>query len=596
MNRKQRRAGKDGKPPVAAARGGKTNTASIDQAIERYRAGDHAKAAGLCRTIVAAGKADATCYHLLGVVEGTLGHADAAATALARACALAPDNAEMQVNLGLIEVTRGNKDRAAAAYRAALAIDPRSASAHNNLGGILMDGGALDEAATHYRAAIAAKPDFASAHANLAATLIRMNRLDEAIPELHEAARLEPALAKAHCNLGFALRRKGYVDDAIASFRRATELRADYPEAMTGLAICFALHTETGQALPLLKRALEIKPDYPDAAGQYLHELRLVCDWPEAERWKTVVDRANRAALDAGERPPETAFGHLIGNMDPAMNLRIAKGAAVEMARLMAAQAAPFVHERKDDPARRLRIGYISSDLRDHAVGQLTRRLFGLHDRAGFEIVCYSAGREDDSAIRRQIVAEADRFSDIRGEELVATARRIGADGIDILVDLNGWTAGNRLEVLALRPAPIQATWLGYAGTTGADFIDYVIVDPVIAPVEDQPYFAERLCQMPHCYMMADDRQVIAAEPVDRARYGLPADGVVFCSFNNGYKIEPAVFGAWMTILSAVPGSVLWLPGLSDAIRINLHRAAETAGIDPARLIFADRPSKDLHL
>ncbi|MDZ4736961.1 MAG: tetratricopeptide repeat protein [Rhodospirillaceae bacterium] len=596
MNRKQRRAEKDGKPPAVTVRGGKTNAASLDQAIGRYRAGDHAKAASLCRAIVATGKADATCYHLLGVVEGTLGHADAAATALARACALAPDNAEMQVNLGLIEVARGNKDRAAAAYRAALAIDPRSASAHNNLGGILMDQGAADDAAAHFRAAIAAKPDFATAHANLAATLIRMNRLDEAIPELREAARLEPALAKAHCNLGFALRRKGFVDEAIASFRHATELRADYPEALTGLAICFALHTETGQALPLLKRALEIKPDYPDAAGQYLHELRLVCDWPEAERWKAVVDRANRAAIDAGERPPETAFGHMIGNMDPAMNLRIAKGAADEMARLMAAQAAPFVHERKDDPARRLRIGYISSDLRDHAVGQLTRRLFGLHDRAGFEIVCYSAGREDDSAIRRQIVAEADRFVDIRGEELVATSRRIRADGIDILVDLNGWTAGNRLEVLALRPAPIQATWLGYAGTTGADLIDYVIVDPVIAPVEDQAYFSERLCRLPHCYMMADDRQAIAAEPVDRARYGLPEDGVVFCSFNNGYKIEPAVFGAWMTILRAVSGSVLWLPGLSDAIRVNLHRAADAACVDPSRLIFADRPAKDLHL
>jgi predicted O-linked N-acetylglucosamine transferase (SPINDLY family) len=463
-----------------------------------------------------------------------------------------------------------------------------------------MDQGAADDAAAHFRAAIAAKPDFATAHANLAATLIRMNRLDEAIPELREAARLEPALAKAHCNLGFALRRKGFVDEAIASFRRATELRADYPEALTGLAICFALHTETGQALPLLKRALEIKPDYPDAAGQYLHELRLVCDWPEAERWKAVVDRANRAALDAGERPPETAFGHLIGNMDPAMNLLIARGAAADTARLMTAQAPPFAHSRSDDPARRLRIGYLSSDMREHAVGQLTRRLFGLHDRAGFEIVCYSAGREDDSAIRRQIVAEADRFVDIRGEELVATSRRIRADGIDILVDLNGWTAGNRLEVLALRPAPIQATWLGYAGTTGADFIDYVIVDPVVASVEDQAYFSERLCRLPHCYMMADDRQAIAAEMVDRARYGLPGDGpgdgIVFCSFNNGYKIEPAVFGAWMTILSAVPGSVLWLPGLSDAIRVNLHRAAEVAGIDPARLIFADRPAKDLHL
>jgi protein O-GlcNAc transferase len=602
MNRKQRRASKTAGKKVSAGAGPKKTgrngigPSAIDEAIGYYRAGNHMKAVGLCRTIVASGTADATCYHLLGVIEGTLGHADAAAAALARACALEPDNAEMQVNLGLIEQARGNTDHAVSAFRTALAIDPHLHSAHNNLGGILMDRGLLDEAALHYRAAIAAMPDFATAHANLAATLIHMNRLDEAIPELREAVRLEPDLAKAHCNLGFALRRKGYLDEAMASFRHAVELQADYPEAMTGLAICFTLQSETEQALPLLKRTLEIKPDYPEAAAQYLHELRLVCDWPEAERWKAIVDRANRSALDAGERPPETAFGHLIGNMDPAMNLRIAQGAAAETERLMAAQAPHFEHAQHDDPLRRLRIAYLSSDLRDHAVGQLTRRLFGLHDRASFEIHCYSTGRNDEGAIRRQIAAEADRFIDIRDEGLVASAQRIHRDRIDILIDLNGWTAGNRLEILALRPAPVQATWLGYPGTTGAGFIDYVIADPVIAPAVDQPHFAERLCLLPHCYMIADDRQAISSKSVDRAHNGLPEDGIVFCSFNNGYKIEPDVFGAWMTILRAVQGSVLWLPGLSNPIRINLHRAATAAGIEPVRLVFADRPAKDLHL
>ncbi|MEX2202161.1 MAG: tetratricopeptide repeat protein [Dongiaceae bacterium] len=599
MNRRQRRAGKAAAGKSAASRsnaGGKPAGATLEQAIERYRAGDMNKAASLCRAIVAGGKADATCYHLLGVVEGTLGHADAAAAAMSRACALAPGNAEMQVNLGLIEKGRGNIERAATAYRAALAADPHSPSAHNNLGGILMDAGNAAEAASHYRAALAAKPDFATAHSNLAAVLIRLNRLDEAIPALREAARLEPELSKAHCNLGFALRRKGHLDEATASFRRAIELRADYPEALTGLAVCFALQSETEQALPLLRRALELKPDYPEAAAQYLHELRLVCDWTEAEKWRRIVDRENRNALAAGNKPPETTFGHLIGNMDPAMNLCIARAAADELARLMVAQATPFEHARRDDPARRLRIGYLSSDLREHAVGQLTRRLFGLHDRTGFEIVCYSTGRNDESEIRRQIVAESDQFVDLHGQELVASARRIHDDRIDILIDLNGWTAGNRLEILALRPAPVQATWLGYAGTTGGDFIDYAIVDPIVAPTADQPHFAERLCQLPHCYMMTDDRQAIAVEQVDCARYGLPADGVVFCSFNNGYKIEPAVFGAWAKILRAVPGSVLWLPGLSEPIRVNLHRAAGAAGIDPARLVFADRPAKDLHL
>jgi len=601
MNRKLRRAGasrarKPGatatKEPADAAK----VPADLSQAIAAYHAGDPATAAKLCRALVAARRADATCYHLLGVAEGNLGRNEEAAAALAQACALDPRNVEIWIARGLVEKARGNDAAAIEAYRTAVSVDPGSAAAQNNLGGLLMHGDDPASAIPHLRAAIEAKPDFGLAHANLAALLLKLSRFDEAIPVLREAVRVEPKLAMAHCNLGFALRRKGYLDEARASFKRALDLVPDYAEAMTGYAICLALNNETEEATALLKRALELKPDYTEASGQYLHELRLICDWPEAARWKEIVDRANEAALAKGERPPETAFGHLIGNMDAAMNLRIARAAADELVRLMAAQAPTYQHARGGDPAKRLRIGYLSHDLREHAVGQISRRLFGLHDRRSFEVFCYSSGPADGSAIRRQIEADSDGFADIIGEDFVASARRIRNDGIDILVDLSGWTAGNRLEIMALRPAPIQATWLSYPGTTGAGFIDYLIADPVIAPPEDQPHFAERLCLLPDCYMITDDRQPIEARAVTRAEFGLPEQGFVFCSFNNGYKIEPTVFGAWMRILAAVPGSVIWLPALSISIQRNLHAAAASAGIAPNRLVFATRVDKPLHI
>jgi len=601
VNRKSRRAGasrarKPGSEKPDTSKQAVDAKADLPQAIAAYQAGDPATAARICRALVAAKRADATCYHLLGVAEGNLGRNDEAAAALAQACTLEPRNAEIWIARGLVEKARDKKPAAIEAFRTAISIDPASAAAHTNLGGLLMLGDDPTPSIAHFRAAIASNPDFGLAYANLAAVLLRLSRFDEAIPMLREAVRAEPKLAMAHCNLGFALRRKGYTEEARASFRKALDLVPDYAEAMTGYAICLALNNETEEATALLKRALEIKPEYTEASGQYLHELRLICDWPEVERWKANVDRANEAALAKGERPPETAFGHLIGNMDAAMNLRIARAAADEIAKLMAAHAPRFQNAPGGDPAKRLRIGYLSSDLREHAVGQISRRLFGLHDRRAVEVFCYSTGQNDGSAIRRQIEAESDRFVDIIGEDFVTSARRIRQDGIDILVDLNGWTAGNRLEIMALRPAPIQATWLGYPGTTGADFIDYLIADPVIAPPEDQPHFAERLCLLPDCYMVTDDQQPIEARDVTRAEFSLPEQGFVFSSFNNGYKIEPVVFGAWMRILAAVPGSVLWLSALNISIQKNLFAAASAAGIEPNRIIFAPRVDKPLHI
>jgi predicted O-linked N-acetylglucosamine transferase (SPINDLY family) len=240
-----------------------------------------------------------------------------------------------------------------------------------------------------------------------------------------------------------------------------------------------------------------------------------------------------------------------------------------------------------------LRIGYLSADFRQHATGVLTAGLFEHHDRERFRIIGYSTGADDSSAMRARLVAGFDRFVDARGWQAKKLATQIAADGVDILVDLNGHTYGAPTGAVALRPAPVQVNYLGYPGTMGTAFIDYLIGDPIVTPFSHGADYTETLVQLPGCYQINDQRRSIASAP-SAAELGLPDDAFVFCSFNQTYKINPETFEAWGQILAAVPRSVLWLLGgnassTSQLLEANLRREAAARGIDAARLVFASR-------
>ncbi|HEY0833504.1 MAG TPA: glycosyltransferase, partial [Azospirillum sp.] len=236
----------------------------------------------------------------------------------------------------------------------------------------------------------------------------------------------------------------------------------------------------------------------------------------------------------------------------------------------------------------RLRIGYLSADFHEHATAALIAELIERHDRARVEVVGYSYGPDDGGALRARLARGFDRFVDLGAEPHEAAARRIRADGVDILVDLKGHTQNARPEIAAFRPAPVQAHWLGYPGSMGADFIDYVIADAVTAPDALQPHFAERIVRLPGCYQPNDRTRAVAETP-SRAACGLPESGFVFCCFNSPYKIGPAVFAVWMRLLATVPGGVLWLLESHPEAAGNLRREAVRHGVDPARLVFAPR-------
>ena len=309
-----------------------------------------------------------------------------------------------------------------------------------------------------------------------------------------------------------------------------------------------------------------------------------LCDWDGLEALAArLIERVAKG--DAGVQPLRL----LALDCPEAVHLRCARDWG---ARLKAVPARPLATY---SDKRRLTVGYLSADFHSHATAYLAAELFELHDRARFEIVAYSVGPNDGSPIRRRLEAGFDRFHHLAGQPPAVIAEQITADGIDILVDLKGWTRDARPDVLALRPAPIQVAYLGYPGTMGVDFIDYVIADPVVLPMESQPFYAERIVHLPDCYQVNDRNRPRPPAPA-RAALGLPEDGPVLACFNAAYKITPQVFAVWMRLLEAKPDAVLWLLADEPAVEAALRRATAGHGIDPDRLIFAPHQPLEAHL
>src|SRR5262249_39254021 len=244
----------------------------------------------------------------------------------------------------------------------------------------------------------------------------------------------------------------------------------------------------------------------------------------------------------------------------------------------------------------RIRIAYLSADFHGHATAYLTAQLFERHDRSRFEVVGVSFGPDDGSRMRARLVRAFDQFHDVRSKSDLEIANLLNELQIDIAVDLKGHTKGSRPRIFAHRPAPIQVSYLGYPGTTGAEFIDYVIADPIVLPFDQQPFYTEKIVHLPECYQVNDSQRQIAERTPTRREAGLPDQGFVFCCFNNNYKITAPVFDVWMRLLAAVEDSVLWLVRDNAAAENNLRKQAAARGIDPARLVFAEKQPLADHL
>ena len=393
---------------------------------------------------------------------------------------------------------------------------------------------------------------------------------------------------------GTVLIKVGKLDEGVQALRLAVErepLNAGYQVAL-GTALA-STNQDPAEVITHLREAMRLAPGVAGIEAYLYSQVSALCDWRAGE--EIVADIVARARSEPPQLWTQRVFPFDTLFMPVAPELR--REVARHFAARIAAPAAPAAPPPQSGPrGRRLRIGYASADFRNHATAHLAAGLFERHDRERFEIFGYSFGRDDGSDYRRRLAGAFDRFVDARDEPFAATARRIAGDGIDILVDLMGYVQHSRPEVFAHRPAPLQVSYLGYPGSLQSPSIDYVVADRTVIPASDFGWFSEAVVWLPGSYQVNDDRQRMDADPPTRTACGLPEDAFVFCSFNQVRKLDRPVFAAWMRILAATPGSVLWILAGHPRAQANLRSAAAGAGVDPGRLVFAEVVDKPAHL
>ncbi len=501
---------------------------------------------------------------------------------------------QFHFNLGVALASLGRREGAIASYRRGIQVDPGNTDLRYNLGNALYAQGDLAGAISQYRQVAELQPAFAEAVYNQAIALGQLGQPQESLDCYRRAVELRPDWGEAHHNLANLAHEMGDCSLAVTHYRRAIELRPSMAAAHCALGNLLQEQGAYDEAIVCHRQAITLQPNYPIAVAALAHDLEQVCLWEElpalADRVIDAVEIADATGTTSGVSP--FAFLTLVKETSPVQQLHCARQWA---ARQFRPAAVPAYGPRRPDKSK-ITIGYLSSDYHYHATAMLIAELFERHDRGRFNVVGYSYGRPDDSALRRRIVAGLDRLVDLRQLSDADAARRIAADDVDILVDLKGYTAGARTQILAERPAPIQVNYLGYPGTMGASFIDYILVDDFIAPPDQQPAFSEKLVHLPGCYQVNDSRREISSRTPSRLECGLPDGAFVFCSFNSNYKITPDVFAVWTRLLQAIPESVLWLLEGNPTAVANLRREAASRNVPADRLIFAPRLPLDEHL
>jgi protein O-GlcNAc transferase len=569
-------------------------------------------------------------YVNMGVAYHRLADLERAVTAFQKAITLKPDCAEAYYNLGNTFKEQRLFDKAISYYEQAASLNPMLVEAfynqanilekqarfaeaiaclkqciqfkpdwaegHSNLGNLSKQLGFLDDAIAHYQKAIHLKPELDEAHNNLGNAFKDQGSFGKAIDCYWKALQIHPENAEAYLNLGITYAEADHIVEAIGCFQKATELNPQFAEAHNYLGVVLAENGRRDEAIECFQKAIAVNPDYAEAYSYLVHQLQHTCNWHLMSRFSEKLDILIRRARDKGQSIIQPPFICMARNSDPIMNLTVAQTWSRKIKQPLQNVKLPFSFETRRREKPRLTIGYLSGDFHDHATAHLMVRLFGLHDREKFEVHCYSYGPEDNSRYRNQIRKESDQFIDIREHSHIDAARRIYDEGVDILVDLKGHTKGSRPGILACRPAPIQVHYLGYPGSTGADFIDYLITDRIVTPEGHASYYSEKLVFLPHCYQVNDDQQEIASRNWNRETLGLANKGFVFSSFNLPYKIDPVMFNCWMRILQQVPNSALWLFGDNDNAVCNLRREAADRGVGPDRLVFAQKMEKAEHL
>ncbi|CAE1308336.1 OGT [Acanthosepion pharaonis] len=655
------------------------------------------------------------------VVHGNLacvyyeqGLIDLAIDTYKRAIELQPNFPDAYCNLANALKEKGKVRKVAEAeecYNTALKLCPTHADSLNNLANIKREQGNTEEAVRLYLKALEVYPEFAVAHSNLASVLQQQGKLHEALMHYKEAIRISPTFADAYSNMGNTLKEMQDIQGALQCYTRAIQINPAFADAHSNLA---SIHKDSGnipEAIASYRTALKLKPDFPDAYCNLAHCLQIVCDWTDYDNRMKRLVQIVQDQLEKNRLPSVHPHHSMLYPLSHAVRKAIAsKHANLCLEKINVLHKPPYQHSKSLSSDGRLRIGYVSSDFGNHPTSHLMQSVPGMHERAKVEIFCYSLSPDDGTTFRAKIGREAEHFVDLSQIPCNGKAAdRIYADGIHILINMNGYTKGARNELFALHPAPIQVMWLGYPGTSGAPFMDYIITDAVTSPLDLADQYSEKLAYMPNTFFIGDHRhmfqhlvervfietkdghvadniQIIngtnleplksAAEikrdeneignplqteneetkpngtdlsnsidsPVTtvmqsmiktgiastcingvivqngltsnqtnnkaatgeevpenimltaRSQYGLPEDAVVYCNFNQLYKIDPSTLDMWLEILKNVSNSVLWLLRFPAVGEPNIIQAATNRGLIAGRIIFSHVAPKEEHV
>ncbi len=576
--------------------------------------GDAETAAELWCRIIALRPRDAIAYYKYGNALKNLAQLSAALENYDTAISLDPSYSNAFCNRGVVLEQLGRIEDAAESYQSAIVLNPGDALSQYNRGTVLVELGRLDEALQSFDAAIAIAPNYAEALCNRGNVLKELKRWDAALADYDRSIEIHPGFAEAYFNRGLLRQSRKEAAAALADLDKAVEINPRHVTALwnrgvllgvlqqwdaalasidAAIAIapeCVEAHFNRAEALVQMKRpaaAVEsydrvsaLAPTTPYLIGNRLFAKLNVCDW------RSLDADLQRLTADFTDKGSKTVPFHFLAlTDDPSLQERAARSWVTS--EYPPDETLPSIVQ---DPAdRRIRLGYFSADFGNHPVSLLAAELFETHDRSRFDVIAFSFGPAMRDPMRARLERAFDRFIDVSGmtdEEAALLARSLG---IDIAIDLGGHTGGARTGIFALRAAPIQINYLGYLGTMGADYMDYVIADRTVITAETEPYFTEKIIYLPDTFQVNDRKREISPRVFRREELGLPANGFVFCCFNSSYKILPATFASWMRILTRVPGSVLMLVAGDGTLEANLRAQAEQHGVEANRLVFAGR-------
>jgi protein O-GlcNAc transferase len=626
----------------------------LKQALAFHQTGNLGGAEQLYLQLMQVAPLDATAPHLLGVVRAQQGRSSEALELMGAALKLRPDAPEMLSNYGNVLKTQGRFTEALASYdkalaakpdyvatlakRAmvlrdlgrldaalesvtrALALQPDFVEALNTRGVIVADMGRPEDALASYDRALALAPDFPDTLNNRALALKTLKRPQEALASVERALTVHGGFAEAWNNRGIILFDLKRMSEALDSHDQALALRPDYVESFNNRAVALWSLKRFAESLADCDRAVALRPDFADALynrgnaladlnrpdealASYEQMLALAPDHPNA------LSGLANAAITIGDWTRTAALA-------PRLKAEVLEGKSViqpfvlmgywDDNELQLRCSQNYVRQAGPGPLpplwtggrynhKKIRVAYLSADFHQHVTSALTVEMFERHDRERFETIAVSFGPDDNSEMRQRLLAAFDSFVDARQRNDGEVAQMLREWEIDIAVDLGGHTSGARPWVLAHRPAPVQVKYMGYPGTSGSDFIDYIVADRMVVPPDQDRFFCEKIAALPGTLWVTDTQRELPLPP-SRAEAGLPGSGFVFCCFNHNWKITPPLFDIWMRLLNQVDGSVLWLLEGNASIRDNLCKEAQMRGVTPDRLIFAGRTTPELHL